>query len=75
MRRSEAQAEAKYGATFCVALQRISNNRNFPQAKHDRTAAASTSRKDNPTKANNGALEYAHSQSQALTASGYSGAV
>ncbi|MGB8037130.1 MAG: hypothetical protein WCF39_03605 [Pseudolabrys sp.] len=50
MHRSEAQAEAKYGATFCLALQRISNNRNFPQAKHDSTAAASTSVKDNPTR-------------------------
>jgi hypothetical protein len=67
MRRSEAQAEAKYGATFCLALQRISNNRNFPQAKHNRTRCGQRVPKGQP--------EYAHSQSQALTASGYSGAV
>jgi hypothetical protein len=75
MRGSEEQAETKYGATFCLALQRISNNRNFPQAKHDRTRCGQHVPKGQSDQANDGALEYAHGQSQNLTASGYSGAV
>jgi len=50
MYRSQAQAEVKYGAAFFLILKGIFKNRSFPQVRHDRTRAVSTSRKDNATR-------------------------
>jgi hypothetical protein len=65
------RSEEKYGATFCLAVQR--NNRNFPQARHCRTRCGQHVSKGQPGQANDGAPEYAHCRSQNLDASAYSG--